>query len=109
RGNELGPLLGALLFEHRAARDHDVAAAAIHFEDLEGLRHVHQRTDVAHGAHIDLAAGEERDGTVQIHREPALHAAEDHAADTAAVLEGLLETCPRLLAPRLVARQHGLA
>ena len=31
-------LLGAGLFEHRAARDHDVAAAAIHLEDLERLR-----------------------------------------------------------------------
>src|SRR4029450_13754306 len=35
-------LLGASLFEHRAARHHDVAAAAIHFEDLERLRSVHQ-------------------------------------------------------------------
>src|SRR6266436_1148314 len=47
-------LLGAGLFEHGAARHHDVAAAAIHLEDLERLRIVHQRCDVANGADIDL-------------------------------------------------------
>ena len=36
-------LLGAALFENGAARHDDVAAAAIHLEDLEGLRVVHQR------------------------------------------------------------------
>ena len=37
-GHELGALLGAALLEHGAARHDDVAAAAIHLEDLEGLR-----------------------------------------------------------------------
>ncbi len=41
--HQLLALLGTRLFQHRAARHHDVAAAAIHFEDLEGLRLVHQR------------------------------------------------------------------
>src|SRR5580700_5470249 len=36
-------LLGAGLFQHGAARNHDVAAPAIHFEDLELLRLIHQR------------------------------------------------------------------
>ena len=42
-GHELGALLGAALLEHGAARHDDVAAAAIHLEDLERLRHAHQR------------------------------------------------------------------
>src|SRR6202158_2321479 len=47
-------LLGAGLFENRAARHHDVAAAAVHLEDLERLRIVHQRCDVANWTDIDL-------------------------------------------------------
>src|SRR5262249_31685539 len=72
-------------------------------------RLVHQRTDIAHRAHIDLAAGQERDGAVEIDGEAALHATEDHAGNAAAVLERLLEARPRLFAPRLVAAEHGLA
>jgi hypothetical protein len=56
RLDEAGALLGAGLFQDGAARDHDVAAAAIHLEDLERLRDVHQRGDVAHRADVDLAA-----------------------------------------------------
>ena len=37
-GDDLGALLGARLFQDLAARDDDVAAAAVHLEDLEGLR-----------------------------------------------------------------------
>ena len=40
-GHELGALLGAALFEDGAARHDDVAAAAIHLEDLERLRRAH--------------------------------------------------------------------
>src|SRR3546814_6745007 len=54
-------LLGAGFLEHRAARDDDVAALAVHLQDLERLRHVHQRGHVAHRADIDLAAGQEGD------------------------------------------------
>ena len=55
-------LLGAALFENGAARHDDVAAAAIHLEDLEGLRVVHQRGDVADRTDVDLrsAAGRPR-------------------------------------------------
>src|SRR4249919_497309 len=41
--HDLAALLGARRFEHGAAGYDDVAAAAVHFQDLEGLRHVHQR------------------------------------------------------------------
>ena len=36
-GDDVGALLGARLFQDRAARDDDVAAAAVHLEDLELL------------------------------------------------------------------------
>jgi hypothetical protein len=50
-------LFGAALFEDGAARDDDVAAAAVHLEDLERLRLVHQRADVADRTDVDLRAG----------------------------------------------------
>jgi hypothetical protein len=79
-------LFGAGFFQHGAARDDDVAAA-VHLEDLERLRHVHQRGDVAHGADVDLAAGQEGHGAVEIDGEAALHAAEDHAFNALAFAE----------------------
>ena len=81
-GDQLGALLGAALLEHGAARDDDVAARAVHLEDLERLRRAHQRADVAHRADVDLAAGQERDGAVEIDGEAALDAAEDRCRCT---------------------------
>src|ERR1019366_559513 len=54
--DQLAGLLGASFLQHGAARDDDVAAGAIHLEDLERLRAAHQRGDVSHRADIDLAA-----------------------------------------------------
>ena len=56
-GDDVGALLGARLFEHRPARHDDIAAPAIHLQDLERLLLVHQRPDVAHRADVDLASG----------------------------------------------------
>jgi hypothetical protein len=108
-GHELGALLGAALFENRAAGHHDVAAAAVHLEDLERLRHAHERGDVAHGADVHLRAGQERHGAVEVDRVAALHLVEDHAVDALLGLEGLFELHPRLFAPGLVAGDDGLA
>src|SRR5882724_9985700 len=102
-------LLGAGLFQHGPARHHDVAAAAIHLEDLEGLRIVHQRRDVADRADIDLRARQEGHRTVEIDREAALDLVEDDAVNLLVVVEGLFQLAPAFLAARLVARQHGLA
>ncbi len=93
----LAALLGAGLFEDRAARHDDVAAAAVHLEDLERLRHVHQRGDVAHRADVDLAAGEEGHGAVEVDGEAALDAAEDAALDAAAFAELASRACPTRL------------
>src|SRR3546814_1056468 len=75
-------LLGAGFLEHRAARDDDVAALAVHLQDLERLRHVHQRGHIAHRADIDLAAGQEGDGAVEVEGEAALDAAEEDREST---------------------------
>src|SRR5215470_13811791 len=108
-GYNLAPLLGARLFEHRTARDDDVTAAAIHFQDLEGLRPVHQRTDIADRTNVDLASREECHGAVEIDGEAALHTVEDHAFDALAGLVFLFEPGPALLAASLLSRQHRFA
>ena len=70
---------------------------------------MHQRPDVAHGAHVHLAARQERHRAVEVDGEAALDLVEDDALDLLLGVELLLEPGPALLAPRLVARQHGLA
>ena len=82
--HDLRTLFGAALFEHGAARHDDVAAAAIHLEDLEGLRVVHQRGDVADRADVDLAARQEGHGAVEVDGEAALDLVEDDAFDALA-------------------------
>ncbi len=108
-GDQLVAGFGAALLEHGAARDHDVAARAVHLQDLERLRRAHQRADIAHRADVDLAAGQERDGAVEIDGEATLHAPEDHAGDALVVLELTLELGPGFLAAGLFAREHGFA
>src|SRR3990172_4181497 len=107
-GDDLAPLLGASLLEHGAARHDDVAAAAIHFQNLEKLRHVHQRANVTDRANIDLASGQEGNGAIEVDREAALAALEDHAFDALAGFVFLFEPGPALLAAGLLARQHGI-
>ena len=102
-------LLGARLFQHGAARHHDVAAAAIHFQNLERLIDVHQRRDVADRADVDLTARQEGHGAVEIDGEAALDLVEDDAGDLLVVLERGFQLAPAFLAPRLVARQHRFA
>ena len=99
-------LLGAGLFQHGAAGDDDVAAAAIHLQDLELLRHVHQRRDVADRTDVDLRARQEGHRAIEIDGEAALDLIEDDALDLLLGVEGLLELAPAFLAARLVARQH---
>src|SRR5262249_9374147 len=97
------------LLKHRAARDDDIAAPAIHLEDLKRLRLVHQRGDVADRPDVDLAAREKRDRAVEVDGKAALDLIEDDALDLLAAVEGLFELAPALLPARLVAREHRLA
>src|SRR5262249_44704294 len=64
--HQLLALLGARLFEHGAAGHHDVAAATIHFQDLEGLRLIHQWRDIADRAGIYPATRRKRAPAVAI-------------------------------------------
>ena len=102
-------LLGAGLFQDGAARHDDIAAAAIHLEDLERLRVVHQRRHVPDRPDVDLRARQEGDRAVQIDGESALDLIEDDALHLLIILERLFELAPALFAPGLVARQHGFA
>ena len=108
-GDDLVALLGPALLEHGAARDDNVAAAPVHFQDLERLRHVHQRPDVANRANVDLAARQEGDGPVEVDGETALDLVEDDPFDLLVLLERLLELDPALLTARLVARDDRFA
>src|SRR5262245_35843146 len=108
-GNDLAALLGTGLFEHGTARNDDIAAPSVHLEDLAGLRHVHQRADIADRADVHLASRQEGHGAVEIDGEPALDAVEDHTLNALARLVFLFEPGPALLAARLFARQHRFA
>jgi hypothetical protein len=107
--HQLLALLGAGLFQHGTARNDDVAAPAIHFQNLERLRIVHQRRNIADRADIDLRARQEGDGAVEIDGKAALDLIEDDAGDLFVVLERLFELAPAFLPPRLVAREHRFA
>jgi hypothetical protein len=107
--DQIGALLGAGLFEYRAARNNDVAAALIHFQNLERLRAFHQRANIAHRADIHLAAWQEGDGAVKIDGVATFHLIEDAAFDLLIGFKGLFEADPGMLAACLLARQHGLA
>jgi hypothetical protein len=101
--HQLLTLLGAGLFEHRAARHHDVAAAAIHLEDLERLRIVHQRRDVANRADVDLRARQEGHRAVEIDGEAALDLVEDDAV-TFSLLLNAFSSLPQLSSRRALSR-----
>ena len=108
--DEAAALLGAGLFQDGAARHDDIAAAAVHLEDLERLRDFHQRADVADRADVDLAAGQEGHGAAEVDGEAALDSAEDHAFDAVAGLENSFSRLvPCGFAAGAVARQHRFA
>src|SRR4029077_18064879 len=99
-------LLGARLFQHGAAGDDDVAAAAIHLQNLELLIYVHQRSDIADRANVDLAAWQEGHRTIEIDGKAALDLVEDDTLDLLLGIEGFFQLAPAFLTARLVARQH---
>src|SRR5262245_12745306 len=106
--HQLLTLFGASLLKHGTAGNDDVAAAAIHLQDLERLRGIHERSDIADGPDVHLRSRQECHGAVEINREAALDLIEDDALDFLAVVECLLQLAPAFLAPRLVAGEHSL-
>ena len=109
RQDQAAALFGAGFLEDGAARHDDIAAAAVHLEDLERLRLIHQRLDVADRADIDLAAGQEGHGAAEVDGEAALDPAEDHAVDAVAGFEFLFELVPGGFAAGAVAAEHRFA
>jgi len=107
-GHDVGALLSPGLLQHRPAGDDDVAAPAIHLEDLELQRLMHQRANVADRPDIHLAARQEGDSAVEIDGEATLDLVEDDASNLLAPLELLLEARPALFAASLLAAQHRL-
>ncbi|MNZ54488.1 hypothetical protein D3C78_723890 [compost metagenome] len=107
--NDFRTLLGAGLFENRAARDNDVAATLVHLEDFEGLRVVHQRGNVADRTDVDLRTRKEGNSAVQIDGETTLDLIEDNAFDAFASFELGFELDPAFFAASLLARQNGFA
>ncbi len=107
--DQAGALFCAGFFEDGATRNNDVATLAVHFQDDERLRDIHQRANVAHGADIDLAAGKERHCAAKIDGEAALDAAEDDAIDAVASVEFAFEDIPCGFAAGTVTAEHGFA
>jgi hypothetical protein len=77
---------GALLLEQRAAAQHDVAALLVELDDfeVEGLADV--LLEVAHGAQVDLRAGEEG-LDADVDSEAALDPTRDRAVDQLVALD----------------------
>jgi hypothetical protein len=107
--DDLGALFGAAFFQNRAARHHDIAAAAVHLQNLERLLQPHQRAGIAHGAHIDLRTGQERHSAAQIDGEATLDAAKDRAIDALFRRIGFFQTVPSGFAAGLLAADNSLA
>src|SRR5262249_56114880 len=107
--HQLLPLLGTRFFKDGAARNNNVSAPTIHFQDLELLRHIHQRSDVADRPDIDLGSWKESHGAIEIDCEAALDLIEDDTLNFFSAVECLLQFAPAFLAPCLVAGQYSLA
>src|SRR6185295_17194337 len=101
-------LLGVLLFEERLVREDDVAALLVDLDDAHAELLPLQRSEVPHGTHVDLRAGEER-ADADVHREAALDPLDDAADDDLPLGVGLLDLVPDLHLLGLLARQHDVA
>ncbi len=94
-----------LFFQERPARDDDVAARAVEFEDRELVPLPDELVEVARRPDVHVGAGEKRrDAEVDLEAAPDL--GDDHAFDAAAVVGGLFDVLPDLHVLRPLARQH---
>jgi hypothetical protein len=104
-----GTLGAVLLFDHRAARYHDVVALLIELDDLEFERLVFQIRRIAYRPHIDQRTRQEGADIVDLDREAALDAAGDDTDHDFLLFESRFQPRPGARALRLLARQARLA
>jgi hypothetical protein len=107
--HESAALCGEFLLDDRTARDHDVVALLVQLDDLELEGLAFEIRGIAHRAHVDERAGEERADVFDFHREAALDAAGDDAGDDLGFVERFFESGPRARALRLLTGEAGLA
>jgi hypothetical protein len=101
-------LLRVLLFEDGLAREHDVAALLVDLDHAHAQLLALEAVQVAHGADVDLAAGQER-AHADVDGEAALDALDHTAGDDAALHVGALDVVPHLHLLGLLAREHDVA
>src|SRR5690606_8175747 len=102
-------LFRTALFEDGATRDNNVAATLVHLQNLERLRHVHERRDIADRTDVHLRTRQEGDGAFEVDGEAALDLVEDGAFTALIVVVHFFELDPALFAASLLAAQHGFA
>ena len=107
--HQFGPLFGPGFFHDRPPRDNNVAAPAIHLQNLERLRDVKQRRDVPNRPYVDLAARQKGHRTGQINRKATFYASEYGTFDPLFGLEGFFQMLPGFLAARPLTGQNCLA
>ena len=101
-------LLRVLLLEEDLAGQHDVAALLVDLDDAHPQFLAAQRIEIAHGAHVDLRAGQER-ADADVDGEAALDALDDAADDDLALGVGLLDLVPDLHLLGFFAREDDVA
>src|SRR6185503_13136896 len=101
-------LLGVLFLEQRLAGEDDVAALLVDLDHPHAQLLAAQRVEVAHRAHVDLRAGQER-ADADVHRQAALDALDHPADDDLALGIGLLDLVPDLHLLGFFAREDDVA
>ncbi len=102
--------LGAeLALDDRTTRDDHVVALAVELDDLELEFLALEVGRVAHRAHVDQRAGQERADVTDVDGEAALDLAGDAAGDGGIGGLGFFQFVPDERALGLLAREHGLA
>ena len=107
--DQLGALLGAGFFQHGAAGDDDVAAAAVHLEDLEGLRRPISGPTSRTGRMSTWLPGRKATAPPRSTVKPPLTRPKMTPVDALVLLERLFQAGPGFFAAGLVAGDDGLA